>query len=121
MRLNVRVLLIALCVLLLTLLLAVFQNWFSYMNAETQPPLLLDALHPANMDILAPAMYPAHRFTWITENQQTTHALFRCIEHGNCAQNKTKGASCRRVSWCNSANCASEYQSLSCEATISSC
>ncbi|KAJ7913957.1 hypothetical protein B0H13DRAFT_2464634 [Mycena leptocephala] len=41
-----------------------------------------------NFDILAPTEYPDHNFTWIEENQKTMHALFRCIEHGDCAQNK---------------------------------
>lgn len=45
----------------------------------------------ANIDVVAPPLYTEHAFTWITENQKTTKALFRCIERGNCAQNQTKG------------------------------
>ncbi|KAF8211115.1 hypothetical protein K438DRAFT_1569743 [Mycena galopus ATCC 62051] len=45
----------------------------------------------ANVDLLAPTLYPDHRYAWINENQKTMHALFRCIERGDCAQNQTKG------------------------------
>ncbi|KAF9017855.1 hypothetical protein BDZ89DRAFT_1021850 [Hymenopellis radicata] len=44
----------------------------------------------ANIDIIAPALYPDQKFGWITKNQEATQALFRCIERGNCAQNQTK-------------------------------
>ncbi|KAJ7485666.1 hypothetical protein FB451DRAFT_1554521 [Mycena latifolia] len=43
-----------------------------------------------NTDILAPILYPEQKYTWITENQKTTYALFRCMKEGNCAQNQTK-------------------------------
>ncbi|KAJ6615641.1 hypothetical protein B0H10DRAFT_1915806 [Mycena sp. CBHHK59/15] len=42
------------------------------------------------MDILAPTLYPNQQRKWITENQETTYALLRCIELGTCAQNQTK-------------------------------
>ncbi|KAJ7462127.1 hypothetical protein FB451DRAFT_1140209 [Mycena latifolia] len=45
---------------------------------------------PANFDIMAPTLYPTQNHAWIAQNQETTHALFRCIERADCAQNQTK-------------------------------
>ncbi|KAJ6620661.1 hypothetical protein B0H10DRAFT_2021327 [Mycena sp. CBHHK59/15] len=45
---------------------------------------------PTNFDILAPTLYPSLNRTWITRNQETIHALFQCIEQGDCRQNQTK-------------------------------
>ncbi|KAJ7797288.1 hypothetical protein B0H14DRAFT_3093176 [Mycena olivaceomarginata] len=39
---------------------------------------------------MAPTVYPDHKYAWINENQKTSHALFRCIARGDCAQNQTK-------------------------------
>ncbi|KAJ6477194.1 hypothetical protein C8R47DRAFT_1141030 [Mycena vitilis] len=44
----------------------------------------------AKVDILAPTTYSAQQYKWITETQRARHALFRCIEREDCAQNQTK-------------------------------
>ncbi|KAK7024999.1 hypothetical protein R3P38DRAFT_3533140 [Favolaschia claudopus] len=61
-------------------------------DSDTTPiesKLLSSQVSP--FDILAPEDSDAtSNYTWITHNQRGMHALFRCIEGGNCQQNQTK-------------------------------
>ncbi|KAF8211116.1 hypothetical protein K438DRAFT_1808837 [Mycena galopus ATCC 62051] len=68
--------------------------WLRRTSAFPGASLLLDSCRfssaGAHVDIMAPTRYPNHRYAWIDENQKSMDALFRCIEHGDCAQNQTK-------------------------------
>ncbi|KAJ7693592.1 hypothetical protein B0H17DRAFT_1059112 [Mycena rosella] len=106
MRATLRIALIALGVFLMVLFLpAVVHGPFSrdahtrvlhehaadvYDRPLNAAPPLAAIDRQANVDILAPTLYPEQQYEWITANQKATHALFRCMERGDCAQNQTK-------------------------------
>ncbi|KAJ7771080.1 hypothetical protein DFH07DRAFT_241000 [Mycena maculata] len=90
-----RIVRFALCVLALSVGVVLFSARIPFLSHRateftsiTEPSSWPAA--PANMDILLPTLYPSQSRTWITENQKTTHALFRCIEQSNCGRNQTK-------------------------------
>ncbi|KAJ7740883.1 hypothetical protein B0H14DRAFT_2989789 [Mycena olivaceomarginata] len=73
-------------VFLLSLALLSLFLWQSSTTLKhTAPAPLTDDVSVAagNVEIMAPTVYPDHKYAWINENQKTSHALFRCIARGD--------------------------------------